>query len=1014
MRHDATTAEEPAAEPGAHSASRRAPVVVVACTFAAAADLDAHLRQARHIDGVERIAAALRAVDPVVWEGDRAWLSCAGAPPEQRVTLAWRVAVELWQRGAIDLDLPVRIAVALCPVGAGGAPILEGEGAGEITALLAHAPERTVAVSEEIALCLRPERREELSAGGIREDGSTVYVFPADGAEGEPPREHEQLSLWTASEGYALSSEIRELHYVGFRLPRRAPPVLDLADVFVAPTAMLWRDARETPHLLHLSHHGTRPQFEVGALPVEAADEEAAPRERGDGTWADVMSAFGSPIEVLLARHAHMVVLGEPGAGKTTLLKWLAVVAAEGSFPALTGDPGPRLPLLLGVGRLAETLGQGEFPFAKVLASYFGVVDGALVSAIGRFFERQLTLGRCVVLLDGLDEVRPADRAPTEGWLRDFAARYPENRFVATSRFVGYSGLRLPEDAAVVRLSPLDAPGRERFVRAFCKAYLKWETGEDRPAEADAQATALLQAIHASDRLSALAQNPFMLSALALIHRAEGRLPRHRIQAYQMFLRALCETWSEARKLVPGAAPTPADSTVVAYEEEAIPVLGELALQMHREYPRGVAPVEVVRGAIARVLRTREEMDEAPALAAADAFLKRAGEEVQILLERGAGQWGFLHLTFQEMFVAAGLHANERFEEVATRHLLEPRWEEVIRLGVGYLALVQARPVAAQKFLESVLAHEAPEPWARAAKILGKHIGLAAILAVEAGEALPPRMQRRIAEAFADWLCDGAPRDVAEAIPGENFFGRVSQWLRQIALSEIAKPFVDALIRRMSTGDARGRRGAVKALETMEALVPPADLVNAILGDSVAHPSWFGALLARSASMDEILALARHADERVRAAAAQAAEFRAQAERRFELAAADPDPGVRSALGQWLRLAEDAKDPLLTRLLADPSADVRSAATYALINQQLRLSPDAMTPLLAHSNPGVAQAAAGVLAQAGDEGMRILVDHADKPAARAALWQWAEARQWVFTPPENQGGGTDAARLAGR
>jgi hypothetical protein len=213
---------------------------------------------------------------------------------------------------------------------------------------------------------------------------------------------------------------------------------------------------------------------------------------------------------------------------------------------------------------------------------------------------------------------------------------------------------------------------------------------------------------------------------------------------------------------------------------------------------------------------------------------------------------------------------------------------------VGYLALVQARPVAAQKFLESVLAHEAPEPWTRAAKILGKHIGLAAILAVEAGEALPPRMQRRIAEAFADWLCDGAPRDVAEAIPEEDLLGRVSQWLRQIALSEIAKPFIDALLRRAGTGDARGRRRAVESLETMEAPIPRAVLENALVGDPVARPSSFGTLLA-----------------------------------------------------------EDAKDPLLAR----------------------------------------------VLAQAGDEGMRILVDHADKPAARAALWQWAEARQWVFTPP---------------
>ncbi len=1264
MDEAAATGGEPAAEPGtrrpfvapAHevedgvpmgdalrAAVRRAPVVVVECAFSEETTFEAHPLRARHVDGVERIAAALNAVDPVVWEGSRAWLSCAAAPPEQQVTLAWRMAVELWQRGLIDLDLPVRIAVTFCAVGPGGAPVTGGDSADETTGLLARTPERAIVVSEDVALCLRVEHRSELRPGGVLDDGRNLYVFAADASKKGPRQDTEDLPLWTEFEAYALSPAIREIHYVGFRLPRRAPPVLDLADVFVQPGAVAWRQR-------------TGQGFPSG--------EEGA-----DGAEA-MASLLGLTIQRALVRHHHLVVLGEPGAGKTTLLKWLAIVAAEGHWPALTREAGARLPLLISVGRLAEVLAPGDAPSSTVLARYFGVRDGALADAVASFLHRQLEAGRCLVLLDGLDEVRAEDRELTEAWLRDFAARYPQNRFVATSRFVGYSGLRLPEDAAVVRLTALDASARRRFVRAFCNAYLKWETGEERAAEAEAQATALLQAIEASDRLSALARNPFMLSALALIHRAEGRLPRHRVQAYQMFLRALCETWSEARKLVSGGAPIGDAAAGVAYEEEAIPVLGELALAMHERFPRGIAPVEIVRQVIASALKAREELDDATALAAADVFLKRAGEEVQILLERGAGQWGFLHLTFQELFVAAGLHAGERFDDVAMEHLLEPRWEEVIRLGVGYLALVQARPVAAQRFLEKVLAYEAPAPWRRAAKILGKHIGLAAMLAVEAGDALPPRTQRRIAEAFAGWLCDGPPREVADSGAPEDLGEKVSQWLRQIALSEVANPFIDALIRRASAGDVRGRRHAVNALERMDARVPPAVLVNLLVVDSLAHPSWFGTLLAHSASSDELCELAHHGNERVRAALAQAAELRPAAERasilealvgdpspnvrevaaqlpllgarqhggfyapetmtpeeearllpfledpsepvrrralvrlrqstngavqtaveellrydpspevrrqaamnlaatgqltgfetavltfaehmgesewdvarvfllgwkdveeridwllrlleapqtslrataafllggaamnrqveeihrfgemdaalaacvadpdplvrretlrsldvrgersfaaavaatddpdpdvreaafvavsrrglfvdvftkglndtnpavralclnvlpalspearerRFEIAAADPDPKVRSALVQWLGLAGDAKEALLKRLLTDPTPDVRSTAVWALVNQQLQVSADAVAPLLRDTNIGVVAGAARVLAQAGDDGMRILVEHADVPAARAALWQWAEARQWAFPP----------------
>ncbi len=50
---------------------------------------------------------------------------------------------------------------------------------------------------------------------------------------------------------------------------------------------------------------------------------------------------------------------------------------------------------------------------------------------------------------------------------------------------------------------------------------------------------------------------------------------------------------------------------------------------------------------------------------AAGKFLERTAEKAGILYERGPGEWAFLHLTFQDFFVAAGLYAEERFEDVA-------------------------------------------------------------------------------------------------------------------------------------------------------------------------------------------------------------------------------------------------------------------------------------------------------------------------------------------------------------
>jgi hypothetical protein len=382
------------------------------------------------------------------------------------------------------------------------------------------------------------------------------------------------------------------------------------------------------------------------------------------------------------------------------------------------------------------------------------------------------------LLLDGLDEVRPEERTALERWLGDFLTRYPNSRWIITSCFVGYTGLQPPASieagrtdggalndpheasscAVVAHLEPLSAEARERFVRGFAQAYVAWEHAapgggvqhDTRPLDAIAsqEADGLLEALSGSERLAALGSNPFMLSSLALIHRAEGRLPRHRAQAYETMVRALCETWEQARRLVAQATQRPA----LAYEEEAIPVLGDLSLEMHRHYPMGVAPKSFIEEKLARSLMNRRGEDRATALSSARAFLRRASEEAPILAERGQGQWGFAHLTFQEFFIVAGLHADERFDEVGLEHLIESRCEEILRLGVGYMALVQKRPRAVARFVEAALNWQAPEPWTEAVAITGKPIAMAALFAAEAGDTLPAELSDKIARAFLRWI----------------------------------------------------------------------------------------------------------------------------------------------------------------------------------------------------------------------------------------------------------------------
>jgi hypothetical protein len=65
-----------------------------------------------------------------------------------------------------------------------------------------------------------------------------------------------------------------------------------------------------------------------------------------------------------------------------------------------------------------------------------------------------------------------------------------------------------------------------------------------------------------------------------------------------------------------------------------------------------------------------------------------------LLLERGPGEYGFIHLTFEEYLAAVGIalagqgNAEKMTAKIVER-LGEPAWHEVARLLVGYVGLVQ-------------------------------------------------------------------------------------------------------------------------------------------------------------------------------------------------------------------------------------------------------------------------------------------------------------------------------------
>lgn len=747
-------------------------------------------RRVQYTAGVEFVADKLDAAQPLQWQGDGVMLFFRGDQRKSAVVRALEAATALRERSLVDLSLEVRIAVhaAVIPwdpkTGSPRHPAIDLCGR-----LEQAAPVNGITVTEEVYLALtEAEQRRFALLGTITwaEPTVTAYVFPASlvaRKDSNSFKSDNDSRLWEAFRRYVGSPEIKRLRYVGFPLQKKQPPSLDIGEVFIAP------DARyRTPAVSRwLDSSGVLEEF----LGAGGALNQLEP------------PALSQPITKLVEQRRACVVLGDPGSGKTTVLRWLAVLAAGGPllWAEQMGSTERLLPLLVSVGRLAELRERlgATASVIDALAVYFHDRNVGATEVLRGFLERVLEAGNCLVLLDGLDEVRGEVRASTLRWLEAFCARYPRNRFIASARVVGYSGFSLP-DGVETLLGPFSDEQVHRYAWAFERACRRWENdGVPDEVGADRESRKLLGALFKNPRLRELARNPFLLSALVLIHRAEGQLPRHRVQAYEIFSRTLCETWSSARRVVMGDSVTGG----IRYEEEAVPILGELALRMHQQWPTGAAPEAFVIQTLADAIQSRDGGAREEAEESAREFLQRAGKEVQILLERGAGQWGFLHLTFQEFFTAVGLLSSERFEEVVLEQLLDPRWEEVLRLGVGYMALIQKRAQATQRFIRQVLVYQERGERGYVTEILRKQVYLAALLASEAGDVLPLSLQGEIAQAVVEWIRD-MPTSATTPL------------LRELSSTDFTDRLLDALFPMIQSTEETARLKAVHALGMLD------------------------------------------------------------------------------------------------------------------------------------------------------------------------------------------------------
>ncbi len=476
--------------------------------------------------------------------------------------------------------------------------------------------------------------------------------------------------------------------------------------------------------IVHL-HNAVRLRLDQLMVSLTARRQHGAPVAR---RWLadDTVEHETLPVAELVRDTPLLVLLGAPGAGKSTVVRALLL--------ALTGAPsglhfeleGDWLPILFPVAAFAEARsapGQSDLaPLTYLQQYYLGLSQPDYLP----LFEHALHAGRALLLLDGLDEVR-GDRLALLHCLEAFVREWetPGNRVVATSREAGYADAPLPDDLFVqATLQPLDDGAIGAFIVRWSHAY---EQAGAPPAERDttelqrraiARATDLRDAVFSNANVTTLARSPLLLTILALIHQQGASLPERRVDLYRLCVEALAETWNRARSLSGREVDVYLGGEKLT-ERFIVNLLGPAALWVQEQHPGGVVERADLERQIADTLQRTDGLPAGRADRLAQSFIALVCHDTGLLQERGHGQFGFLHLTFEEYLAARAM-----LESVTVADLdgllhersTDPRWREVLRLLVAAASQREARRL----LLHMLRAPTTPETHGRPVVLAGE------------------------------------------------------------------------------------------------------------------------------------------------------------------------------------------------------------------------------------------------------------------------------------------------------
>ena len=432
-------------------------------------------------------------------------------------------------------------------------------------------------------------------------------------------------------------------------------------------------------------------------------------------------------IKDILGSERWIVILGDPGCAKTTLLRWLTSVFAKAvqSGQEIVDFEGEhslpvRVPILIRISEFVIWLTQHP---TKTLMNFIGEHTWFLERYCddngGRLLKELIYHGHALVLLDGLDEIPELkQRSEIVDLVKDFIDEYIRapgfvsafddkiffmhknlaekmppgksdgNQVVITSRIVGYQFH--PLDNRYIRhytLSLMDHQEANEFVKNWISRVHKSvhdvllnegiEPGKG-PVKISSNTGRNVEEVIFKSTSQLLKSNPALLSLICtfIFQSSEQIHLKSRIEVYNHAVQAVFYAWKNQ-------LPNVSESILNHF-------LIELAAYLHLQSSSGLIDGFDLEHLCCLILKQQGVSNNRTELRKyANRIISILESNSAIVTETGLQVFGFLHLSFQEYFVAQALVRGSDIEIIAKRILsftINPRFRESLLLSFAWIS----------------------------------------------------------------------------------------------------------------------------------------------------------------------------------------------------------------------------------------------------------------------------------------------------------------------------------------